>query len=308
MRAIVEWANTPDVIPNPLNPRKNDAIRTEEMQEIIARRGWEEPLTVYRKGSNYIVLAGHRRLFAAKSMNIKQVPVYVVDEPENHQEEIERIASLQRGRVDWTSYEWAKFTYERWIAWNRPGMTEFADQIGIPRTTTEEYIRVLDYYPRHEIEPKLLSESVSFSHLGKLIQWLRKLKKEKPELVENMTEDIIRRMMLSKLENRAIVNKDEISAGLAFITESSDEEMKSFLTNSTLGLKEAMKDIGVMDQKEVKSFQGHVISLGLMNRRVFDMKPNNLQEWESLNKHLVELKSAVEQRLETMKQDHKKLI
>ena len=308
MRAIVEWANTTDVIPNPLNPRKNDSIRTEEMQEIIHRRGWEEPLTVYRKGRNYVVLAGHRRLFAAKSMNIKQLPVYIVDEPENHQEEIERIASLQRGRVDWTAYEWAKFTYERWIAWNRPSITEFAEQIGISRTTTEDYIRVLDYFPRHEIEPKLLSESVSINRLAKLIQWMRKLKREKSELVENMTEEIIRRMMITKLENRAIVNKDDINQGLTFISESSDDEMKNFLTNPTISFKEALRNIGVTDQKEVKSFHGHMVSLGMMNRRVFEMKPNNLQEWETLNKQLVELKSSIEKRIETMKADHKKLI
>lgn len=309
MRAIVEWVSTNNVIPNPLNPRKNDSIRTEEMQEIISRRGWEEPLTVYRKGGgNYVVLAGHRRLFAAKSMNIKQVPVYIVEEPKNHQEEIERIASLQRGRVDWTAYEWAKFTYERWIAWKRPSIKEFAEQIGISRSTTEEYIKVLDYFPRHEIEPKLLSESLSFSHLSRLILWIRKVKREKPEIIESMTEEMVRRMMLTKLENRAIQNKEEFGIGSTFVTESTIEEMRNFLITPTMGFKEALRNIGVSDQKEVKSFHGHIVSLGIMNKRVSEMKPSNKQEWETLNKQLVEMKKTLDKRLETLQAEYKKLL
>lgn len=75
-RSLTILVPTSNVFPNPLNPRKNDGIDTEEMQSIITKRGWEEPLSAYKKNEDsdyYVLLAGHRRLFAANKAGIKHV-------------------------------------------------------------------------------------------------------------------------------------------------------------------------------------------------------------------------------------------
>lgn len=67
-------ADIKDVIPNPLNPRTNNAIKTDEMQRVIKEKGWEVPITCYQRGEQYIILSGHRRWEAAKNYHIRRYP------------------------------------------------------------------------------------------------------------------------------------------------------------------------------------------------------------------------------------------
>lgn len=305
-RANLQWVKTDNVIPNPLNPRRNDAIKTEEIQEIISRRGWEEPLTVYQRGINYVVMAGHRRLYAAKQLGIKQIPVFIVEAPENHQDEIERIASLQRGRVDWQPYEWAKFTYERWVAWQRPPLKKFAKQIGINERTVTDYITVLDYYPRQEVEAKLMTGTYHVTTLAKLAYWMRRLKTKLPDVVENLTEEMIRRTMLAKID-RGLINKEDLHAD-KFVTNANKEQMRLFLTTPEMSLKQATAMIGVSDEEATRSFVGHLTSIGKMNNRLYDMQPKNVEEYNMLKRALQKLEQIVKVRLEGLESEYKDLI
>jgi ParB family chromosome partitioning protein len=70
------------------------------MQEIIAANGWKEAATCYKKGQFYILLSGHRRLYAAKKLGEKQIPIYIVLAPTTPAEELDRLGSLQSGQVE----------------------------------------------------------------------------------------------------------------------------------------------------------------------------------------------------------------
>lgn len=296
-RATVKWVPIEDVIPNPLNPRKNDAIRSEEMKEIILKRGWEEPITVYQKGRVYVVLAGHRRLRAAKEAKIKEIPVYIVDPPENHQEEIERIASLQRHRVDWTQYEWGKFTYERWIAWGQPKINEFAKHIGIPVNRVKEYIKVFSYYPRHEIEHELQSEVYSISALDALVDWIGKMTVEKPKIVDKLTEEMIRKVMLNKLSNK-LVNRDSLRKTelLEVIT---DKDLMEFLTSTDMKLQDLLDIYEIGRNKN--TLHSQLVRIGRLNKDIQEISLAHEGDREKYISALEELDKIIQQKLRELK-------
>lgn len=295
-RANVEWVSINEVLPNPLNPRKDDAVKTEEMQHIIKQRGWEEPLTVYPKGKMFVLLSGHRRYFAARQAGIKQVPVYVVDAPTSHQNEIERIASLQSGRVDWTSFEWARFTYERWIAWGSPAINAFAKQINLPKRNVEAYVQVLDYFPMDEIQAGLKSNRYSIFTLHELWRWMRDLRREHPELVETMTEEMIRKTMLDKVEQK--LTSKESMRKLEFLAMVPSDALKEWLLSKGVHFEQFMEN-NDFDVKE-KSFQGSIVSMGWAKKNVKAVNPKTKDQAIRTVESLEELKKQIDQQLKVI--------
>jgi ParB/RepB/Spo0J family partition protein len=83
------------VIPDPTQPRR--VFNDESLQELAAdikKRGIRTPLTVYRDGELFRLIAGERRYRAANLIGLTDVPIRVV-EPENILEE-QLIENLQR--------------------------------------------------------------------------------------------------------------------------------------------------------------------------------------------------------------------
>ena len=273
-RAHTEWVNTEEIVPNPLNPRKDDSVKTEELQSIIRKRGWEMPLTVYKKGNMYVVLSGHRRLYAARAAKIKQIPVFIVEAPKTHAEEMERIASAQLAQEDWTALEWARFCYERWTAWGRPGLKKFAEEINLNHRTVESYIKVLDYFPLYEIEAGINQKQYSMGLLLDLVHWIKKAKASHPELIEGFSDDMVRRIMLDKLSNKKASR--ESLRKVEFMNKVSATDLKRFFTDKELHLEELMAEYE-FNVKE-KSFHAQTISMGYARKAVKNFTPKNVEE------------------------------
>lgn len=288
-RANVQWVSINEVIPNPLNPRKNDAIRTEEMQGIIKKRGWEEPLTVYKKGQMYVVLAGHRRLYAARQAKVKELPVFVVETPKTHQEEIERIASLQSGRVDWTPFEWAKFTYERWVAWGQPNLRSFAKEINLTFHQVKNYVTVLNYFPIYEIEAGLKNGALTLSALEALHDWISSLKKYHPQLVEALTEDMVRKVMIEKLESKLATR--ETLRRTEFLSKADAELIKEFILTK-FPMQVALDRVNIDLNK--KSFHGSIISISMLRNTVKEIAPVTGDEASKAFDSLLALKESID--------------
>lgn len=295
--AEVVLVPTKQIIPNTINARKNDNIEVESMVKILQTHGFEEPLTVYKKGKFYVLFGGHRRLAAAKKAKIEQVPVYIREEPKDTKEEMERIASLQSGRVDWTQYEWAKFTYDRWIAWGKPPMTKFSDQINQKKSSVAKYIKVMNYFPHAEIEKDLDDKKLSISSLEALVWWIKNLKKHKPELVEAMTEEMIRKIMLEKLRNKKALRDD--LRNKEYLRSASEEQVTEFLTNKDHPLEISIGFAGA--KKQYDDFNGHLISIGHMKNRIPNIKVETDLQKEKALESLEELQAMIEEQISKIK-------
>jgi ParB/RepB/Spo0J family partition protein len=301
VRPTVQWVSTKYIVPNPLNPRKNDAIKTEEMQSIIQNKGWEIPLTVYQKGNIFVVLSGHRRLYAAKQANLSEIPVFVVDAPNNYQEEIERIASLQRGQVDWTPYEWGKFTYERWMAWGKPNNRQFSKKSGIPERTVAEYISVLQYFPREEIERGLEDKTFNMGILAALVDFMNKMKIKKTNVVADMSEEMIRKVILKKIELK-IINRENLRRATAELFDViTNDDLMEFITTMEIPLQNLLNNYSIED-KPLKTFKGRLIAVGFSNRNIKEMNiPYNISELESMVRSLETIQETTRGKLKEAK-------
>lgn len=83
--------------PNPTQPRRVfQAERLAELAQSIRENGIIQPLVVRRKGSRYELVAGERRLRAAKLAQVERVPAVVRDIPDDRLLEVTLIENIQR--------------------------------------------------------------------------------------------------------------------------------------------------------------------------------------------------------------------
>lgn len=257
-RSYLEWVSIDNVVPNPLNPRRNDAVKTEEIQGIIKSRGWEEPLTVYKRGKNYVVLAGHRRLFAARSAKLKEIPVFVTQEPKDRTEELERIGSLQSGRVNWTPMEWATFVHDRWVSQGKPKVTPFAKRMALPLSSVAEYITVIENFPRQTIEQKLSNKTYSMTGLARIQGWIERMKAERPSILADLTEDYVREVLLRKFEGGQIDSKSIRNADI--IKHVTDQDLRAFILDTKMTI-QSLHERYEIDGDDT-TFQGLLVTVG----------------------------------------------
>ncbi|MDD4900912.1 MAG: ParB/RepB/Spo0J family partition protein, partial [Patescibacteria group bacterium] len=82
---------------NPMQPRKNFSERHQaELVDSIKQYGIIQPLIVTRKGDNYELIAGERRLRAAKTLGLAKVPAIVREASEQQKLEVALVENLQR--------------------------------------------------------------------------------------------------------------------------------------------------------------------------------------------------------------------
>ncbi|WP_374020546.1 ParB N-terminal domain-containing protein [Paenibacillus thiaminolyticus] len=244
----VEWVKIELISASPKNPRKDLSVNSEQLQEVLVSKGWEEPVTCYKKGHFYVLLAGHRRWNAAKKLGHKRIPVFIVKSPSNPAEEMDRLGSLQSAQVEWTPYENAKNTYDRWIYTGEIAYSQLADKLGISEKRVGANIRVYKYYPRTEIEDKLSNGMYSISMLDYIISWIKRLSHYHPEFVESIGEEFIRQLMLTKYENKCFNSR--ITNDRYFVTNASSEEVFSFLSDPNKTLAQAEIELMMHRSKE----------------------------------------------------------
>ena len=90
-----------NIRPNPLQPRK--VFRQEPLEELaesIRRHGVLQPLSVRRSGISYELIAGERRLRAAKLAGLSEVPCIVMTMDDRESEMAAMVENLQRQDLD----------------------------------------------------------------------------------------------------------------------------------------------------------------------------------------------------------------
>ena len=127
--------------PNPLQPRTNfDAASLAELSKSIETNGIIQPLIVRRKDSHYELIAGERRLRAAKIAGLADVPVVVQDYADERLLEIALVENIQR--EDLNPIETAQ-ALERLVREMHLSHEDIANRTGKDRTTITNMIRLL---------------------------------------------------------------------------------------------------------------------------------------------------------------------
>lgn len=148
-----------EISPNTVQPRKrfNDSALS-QLSNSIREKGVIEPLIVRRNGGGMELIAGERRLRAAKLAGLTHVPVVVVDATDEQSLELAIIENIQREDLD--AIEEAE-AYKSLADFGH-SQEEIARRVGKERATVANYMRLLKLPP--EVKDELAKGSISMGH------------------------------------------------------------------------------------------------------------------------------------------------
>ena len=101
MARQISYVPVEEIVPGPLQPRQffpREGL--EELRDSIAQHGVLQPLTVRAKGERFELIAGERRLRAARLAGLDEVPCIVMDVDMEESGVIALIENIQRRDLD----------------------------------------------------------------------------------------------------------------------------------------------------------------------------------------------------------------
>ena len=195
---------TKDITPNPYQPRKKmEKAGLQQLADSIAEKGILQPLVVRKMEdeSGYELIAGERRLQAAKIVKLKEVPVLVIEADKANRLELAIIENIQR--QDLNALEEAG-AYQRLVKEFGHTQEEVAQKVGKERSTVANTLRLLQLpdFAKND----LLSGSLTMGHARVL------LSAPDPETMRAIRNEIISKH-LSVRQAEALVKKSKGELG-----------------------------------------------------------------------------------------------
>jgi len=152
------------VVPNPQQPRAQfDRAGIDELAASITRHGVLQPIVVSRKGDGYELVAGHRRVLAARAAGKTTIPA-VIREDVTDRLELALVENLQR--TDLNAIETAR-AYK--LLMETYGLTQekLAERVGKSRSQVANMLRALT--APQALQDAVLEGKISEGHLRALL-------------------------------------------------------------------------------------------------------------------------------------------
>lgn len=183
------------ILPNPQQPRSYfDKEKLQQLADSIREKGVIQPLLVTKSADDeskpYTLIAGERRLRAAKMAGCEEVPVVLMDETRASESlELALIENIQRH--DLNPIEEAK-AYQRLMEEFRCTQEDVARKVGRSRTTITNILRLLAL--PESVQNDVIENRISEGHARVLLRL-----KEHPERLH----EVRRRIVAESLSVRA---------------------------------------------------------------------------------------------------------
>ena len=151
--------------PNLFQPRKNfSKEKMEELKGSIKKHGIIQPIIVRKMANGYEIVAGERRLKAAKEIGLKKIPVIIKTFNNEKSLEIALVENIQR--EDLNPVEQAN-AFKRLIDEFKLTQQELSEATGKSRALVANTIRLLKLNP--EIQKNISEGKISFGHAKLLL-------------------------------------------------------------------------------------------------------------------------------------------
>lgn len=147
------------IVPNRMQPRRRfDDPSLRFLSESIKEKGIIEPLIVRRTSGGFELIAGERRLRAAKMVGLEVVPVVIMDATDEESLEFAIIENIQREDLN------AMEEGEAYRSLMNFGLSqeEVARKVGKERATVANYLRLLKL--PLEVKEELINGTISMGH------------------------------------------------------------------------------------------------------------------------------------------------
>jgi ParB family chromosome partitioning protein len=151
--------------PNPWQPRSvlGDADLA-ELADSLREHGLVQPIVVRARGDRHQLIAGQRRLAAARRLGWERVPVRVLDVDDRQMAEIAIVENLQRRDLD--ALEKAA-SFKQYLATWGCTQDELAKRLSIDRSHVANLIRLLEL--PEAVQTQLRSGALSMGHARALL-------------------------------------------------------------------------------------------------------------------------------------------
>ena len=162
----IVYVQSDQIKPNPFQPREDfNPQSIEELAQSIKEKGVIQPLLVRRKGDNYELIAGERRLRAAHLLNLKEVPIIVRDVEDKDSLELALIENIQR--QDLNPIEEAH-AYRYLIDKFQVTQERISEVLGKARVSVTNTLRLLKL--TQEVQAEMKKGNISFAHGRALLE------------------------------------------------------------------------------------------------------------------------------------------
>lgn len=144
-RGQVWMIPTGDILPNPNQPRKEFALdKLVELAQSISENGVLQPLTVSMESGHPVLIAGERRLRAARIAGLREVPCVEVAADDRQRRVLALVENLQR--EDMNCFETAEGIRELMDTYELT-QCEAAQQLGYSQSAVANKLRLLRLSP-----------------------------------------------------------------------------------------------------------------------------------------------------------------
>ena len=153
------------VDPNPWQPRTTiDEAALTELADSLREHGLVQPIVIRARGDRFQLIAGQRRLAAARRLGWERVPARILEVDDRQMAEIAIVENLQRRDLD--ALEKAASFRSYLAAWQCT-QEELAKRLSIDRSTVANLIRLLDL--PEAVQQRLRSGGISMGHARALL-------------------------------------------------------------------------------------------------------------------------------------------
>ena len=217
---------------NPMQPRRNfNEHQLNELIESIKQYGIIQPLIVTQKNGDYELIAGERRLRAAKILNLATVPVIIRQADEQQKLEVALVENLQR--EDLNAIE-AALAYRKLIDEFNLNQEELAIRLGKSRPVITNTLRLLNL--PEEIQAALIDGRITEGHAKTIVG----LESEAKQLA------LLKKILLNKMTIEDAMKETRIMGGtkMARIKINYADKDKEFAFREFFGTKAEIKRKG----------------------------------------------------------------
>ena len=228
---------------NPYQPRSSfDEQAMEELASSIRKLGIVQPLTVRESGTGrYQLIAGERRLRAAKLAGLTHVPAYIRTADDQAMLELALVENIQREDLDAVE---VAISFQRLIEECRLTQEQLSERVGKQRSTVANYLRLLKLPA--EIQLGIRNKHLSMGHARTLVN-IEDPKKQiavyykviDGELSVRQTEELVRHLQTEKNRDPGkIIKKQQLNQDFTQLT---DHLNKIFSVNVNFRINEQGK-------------------------------------------------------------------
>lgn len=209
-----------NIVPNPYQPRKIfSQASLEELSNSIRSYGILQPITVREKDDKYELIAGERRLRAAKLENLKTIPAIINNMSDESSAVLALLENLQREDLNFIE---EAMGYENLIKEHSFTQQQLAEKLGKNQSTIANKLRILRL--PDDVKIKLVENSLTERHARAFLKL--------------PTEDLMKDVLDRVIKNELTVKRTEkLISDILFDLESEKEPDKKQNIKGAMGIR-----------------------------------------------------------------------